>query len=35
MISLGPRPVGPAPATGRWSFRARPGRRGELKLKVK
>jgi hypothetical protein len=35
MISLGPRPVGQAPETGRWSFRARPGRRGELKLKVK
>ena len=35
MMSLGPRPVGQAPEAGRWSFRARPGRRGELKLKVK
>ena len=35
MMRLGHQPVGQAPEPGRWSFRARPGRRGELKLKVK
>ena len=35
MIRLGPTPIGGnAPPDGRWSFRIRPGRRGELKHPV-
>ena len=36
MIRLGPTPIGGAPSReGRWSFRVRPGRRGELKHPVR